>query len=151
MAEIWLFKVLGVPLRVKISNPCKTRNMGPRVKIFRILEKLPKGYLYTKKEQILFFEGFQFYRSVMKPPKYKGALSHLKKIKPHLPMRTGSGACSFLMNILTSVLERDFSLFGNAFKPKERLEKFSHSHQMLPFFCGHRCSQVKSFYVICIL
>ena len=55
MAEIWLFKVLGVPQGAKIWNLRKTQNMGPREKIFGILEYLPEGYLYTKKEQILFF------------------------------------------------------------------------------------------------
>ena len=55
MAEISLFKLLGVPGGPKILNPPKTQNMGPRAKIFGILEYLPKGYLYTKKEQILFF------------------------------------------------------------------------------------------------
>ena len=58
MAEIWLFKVLGVARGAKIWNPRKTQNMGPRAKIFGILEYLPKGYLYTKKEQIQFFLGF---------------------------------------------------------------------------------------------
>ena len=50
----------GVPGGPKISNPPKTQNMGPRAKIFGILEYLPKGYLYTKKEQILFFRVFRF-------------------------------------------------------------------------------------------
>ena len=64
MAEIWLFKVLGFwgVIRGYLinSNPHKTQNMGPRAKIFGILEYLPKGYLYTKKEQILSREGVQF-------------------------------------------------------------------------------------------
>ena len=60
MAEIWLFEVLGVPGGPKISNPRKTQNIGPRAKIFGILEYLPKGYLCTKNEQNLFFEGFKF-------------------------------------------------------------------------------------------
>ena len=55
MAEIWLFEVLGVPGGPKISNPRKTQNIGPRAKIFGILEYLPKGYLCTKNEQNLFF------------------------------------------------------------------------------------------------
>ena len=40
--------------------------LGPRAEISGIFEYLPKVYHYTKKEQILFLEGFQFGWSVMK-------------------------------------------------------------------------------------
>ena len=45
----------GVPGGPKISNPRKIQNMSPRVKIFKILEYLPKGQLDTKNEQNLIF------------------------------------------------------------------------------------------------
>ena len=96
MAEIWLFEVLGVPGGPKISNPRKTQNIGPRAKIFGILEYLPKGYLCTKNEQNLFFEGFQFVHFEMESPNSRLLWSdtRVKSKQPKL------GVCSGLTEIL---------------------------------------------------